>query len=209
LRLAARPASPTRRRAWRLERGADPRRGKGPEGETSGALRVAARRPGKRGGEQTVEGVEWCSRERAPHETLRTEGGEAGRLARVESSDNSKGRESSARGPARGSCIPDPPRSMRCRGPKSRRGELGHLRAARRARAGRQPSGRPEGARETRAVTERSGEPGRVRSGPVERRSSGRRSRSPGARGKTGTPPKRACRVRRTSTDATSHTLVL
>jgi hypothetical protein len=57
-RLAATPAGLTRRRARASREAPIPGEEQGPEGGTSGAFRVAARRLGRRGGEQAVEGVE-------------------------------------------------------------------------------------------------------------------------------------------------------
>jgi len=57
-RLAATPAGLTRRRARASREAPIPGEEQGPEDGTSGAFRVVARRTGRHGGEQAVEGVE-------------------------------------------------------------------------------------------------------------------------------------------------------
>lgn len=114
-RLAATPAGLTRRRARASREAPIPGEEQGPEGGTSGAFRVAARRLGRRGGEQAVEGVEGVRESVHLHKR---------RGRKVAGLDASRGCGGAAAMSRSLQPIPDPLRWKRCRGPKSRRGEL-------------------------------------------------------------------------------------
>ena len=156
--------------------------------------RREAAREARRGASR--RGRRRCSRERAPPKTPRTEGGGAGRPAWVQSNGGNVGKLQP---------IPDPKCRKRCRGSEVQEGRA----RSRALRGVRVPGAEPPAALKGRARRESSPcgrgnavECGAIRRGaevgatvPVSRCARENRNAS-----------ERACRVRRTSTDATFHT---
>jgi hypothetical protein len=141
-RLAATPAGLTRRRARASREAPIPGEEEGPKGGTSGAFRVAARRLGRRGGEQAVEGVEGV------RESVHLHKRRGRKVARLDAS----------RGCGRAAAM-----SRSCNRSRIRRagsavedqspGGESFERALHGVRSRQRSSGRPEGARETGVVT--------------------------------------------------------